>query len=63
MVGQATGFASVHNRPLNDVLIEAFDDACRRFKAKHGREPNIDLLSFRGGFSTVTAVFEIWEDD
>lgn len=59
---QAVGQSHMYNIPLNEVLLAAFNDAWRNFDREHGRQPDVDILTFRGCFSTTTALFEIEED-
>ncbi len=59
---RASGSAPLYNLALNDALLTAFGDAWNNFKCDHGREPDPDIIMFRGAFTTTTVVFEIIEE-
>lgn len=58
----ASAVVNRHSLPLNDALIKAFGEAWDNFVSAHGREPEVDICSFRGGFTTFDVIFEIDED-
>ena len=43
-------------------IAKAFHEACEDFRDQHGRNPNWDVVTFQGGFSTFQIVFEITEE-
>lgn len=44
-------------------IAKAFHEACEDFREQHGRNPDWDIVTFQGGFTTFDIVFEISEDD
>lgn len=48
----------MHGRAMDGAL----GNATVKFRETYGREPNWDILAFRGCFTTLEALVEIWEE-
>lgn len=64
----ATGKANVHgvgseSQVQHRAVSRALSNAVLTFKAKYNRNPDWDIIMFRGGSSSLTAVMEIWEEE
>jgi hypothetical protein len=66
-MGRGTKFlrgsgTATYDAHMGNVIKYAYLRAFEDFVLKHGRVPNMDILTFQGGFTTTGVVFEICEE-